>query len=79
MASIDLDELLTNEQTADLLGIRPNTLEVWRCNAKGPPFIKMGTHPSSPIRYQRSRVMAWIEANTHNSTSSYSAANLHAA
>lgn len=79
MASIDLGDLLTNEQTADLLGIRPNTLEVWRCNAKGPPFIKLGTHPSSPIRYQRSRVMAWIEANTHQSTSSYSAANLHAA
>lgn len=77
MASIDLGELLTNEQTAELLGIKPNTLEVWRCHAKGPAFIKFGTHPSSPIRYQRLRVMAWIEANTHQSTSSYTAADLH--
>ena len=73
MASFDLDELLTNEQTATLLGIKPNTLEIWRCNGKGPVFIKLGTHPSSPIRYQRLRVLAWIEANTHASTSSYSA------
>ena len=75
MASVELEELLTNEQTADLLGIKPNTLEIWRCHAKGPVFIKLGTHPSSPIRYQRSRVMAWIESNTHQSTSSYTAAN----
>ena len=78
MASIDLDELLTNEQAADLLAIKPNTLEGWRCKGKGPPFIKLGNHPSSPIRYQRSRLMAWVDANTHNSTSSCSAANLHA-
>jgi Helix-turn-helix domain len=73
MSCVDLDDLLTNEQTATLLGIKPNTLEIWRCHAKGPVFIKLGAHPSSPIRYQRSRVMAWIEANTHASTSSYSA------
>lgn len=73
MSCVDLDDLLTNEQTATLLGIKPNTLEIWRCQAKGPVFIKLGTHPSSPIRYQRSRVKAWIEANTHASTSSYSA------
>ena len=73
MATVELDELLTNEQVAALLGIRPNTLEIWRCKGKGPPFIKLGDHPASPIRYQRSRVMAWIEANSHASTSSYSA------
>ena len=74
MASVDLDDLLSNEQTATLLGIKPNTLEIWRCKGKGPVFIKLGNHPASPVRYQRSRVMAWIEANTYASTSSYSAA-----
>lgn len=75
MATVDLDELLSNEQVAAILGVKPNTLEIWRCKGKGPAFIKLGTHPSSPIRYQRSRVTAWIEANLHASTSSYSAAN----
>ena len=73
MATVELDELLTNEQTATLLGIKPNTLEIWRGKGKGPTFIKLGDHPSSPIRYQRSRVAGWIEANSHASTSSYSA------
>lgn len=71
---VELDDLLSNEQTAAILGIKPNTLEIWRCKGKGPAFIKLGTHPSSPIRYERSRVAAWLAGNTHTSTSSVSAA-----
>lgn len=73
--TVELDDLLSNEQTAALLGIKKNTLEIWRCKGKGPAFIKLGDHPSSPIRYQRSRVMAWLQANLHASTSSYTVAN----
>ena len=75
MATVDLDDLMNNEQTATLLGIKPNTLEIWRHKGKGPVFIKLGEHPASPIRYQRSRVMAWIDAHLHASTSSYTVAN----
>jgi hypothetical protein len=74
MATVELDDLLSNEQAAAILGVKPNTLEIWRCKGKGPAFIKLGEHPSSPIRYQRSRVMAWIEAHLHASTSSYTVA-----
>jgi hypothetical protein len=74
MATVDLDELLSNEQVAAILGVKPNTLEIWRCKGKGPAFLKLGDHPSSPIRYQRSRVMAWLDTNTFASTSAYSAA-----
>ena len=73
--SIDLDDLLDNAQTASILGIKPNTLEIWRHKGKGPAFVKLGDHPASPIRYQRSRVVAWIDAHIHASTSSYTAAN----
>lgn len=69
MAAIELDDLLSNEQTAAILGVKPNTLEIWRCKGKGPAFIKLGEHPSSPIRYQRSRVMQWLRARTFTSTS----------
>lgn len=75
MATVELDDLLSNEQTAAILGLKPNTLEIWRCKGKGPAFIKLGAHPSSPIRYQRSRVMAWLDAHLHASTSSYTVAN----
>ncbi len=75
MATVELDDLLSSEQTAALLGIKKNTLEIWRCKGKGQAFIKLGQHPSSPIRYQRSRVMAWLTAHTFDSTSAYTVAN----
>lgn len=65
MAIVELDELLNNQQVASILGVKPNTLEIWRHKGKGPPFVKLGRHPSSPIRYQRSRVMRWIADCCH--------------
>jgi hypothetical protein len=73
--TVDLDDLLSNEQTAAILGVKPNTLEIWRCKGKGPAFIKLGAHPSSPIRYRRSRLMAWLDAQSFTSTSAYTVAN----
>lgn len=32
-----------NQEAADYLNIRPNTLEVWRCKHKGPRYSKLGT------------------------------------
>ena len=34
---------LNTEEAAAYLGIRPNTLEVWRCKHKGPRYSKIGT------------------------------------
>jgi hypothetical protein len=64
-------DLLTNDQTAELLGIQPNTLEIWRCKGKGPEFIKLGHTHSSPIRYQRSKILEWLQRQTFSSTSAY--------
>jgi hypothetical protein len=72
--SVDLNDLLDNEQTAALLGIKPNTLEIWRCKGKGPRFVKLGREKQSPIRYRRTDVAAWIEAQSFASTSAYSPA-----
>jgi hypothetical protein len=72
--SVDLDELLDNEQTAELLGIKPNTLEVWRHKGKGPPFLKFGNAPQAPVRYLRSAVMQWLRNRSFPSTSAYTAA-----
>lgn len=71
---VDLTELLDNEQTAALLGIRPNTLEIWRLKGKGPRFVKLGTAKQSPVRYQHSEVMRWLREQSFASTSAYSAA-----
>jgi len=67
-------DLLDSQQCADLLGIKPNTLEIWRSRGKGPSFIKFGTSPQAPVRYLRPAVMAWLEDQSYASTSAYSAA-----
>ena len=34
---------LNNEEAAEYLDLRPNTLEVWRCKHKGPRYSKIGS------------------------------------
>ncbi len=71
---VDLTELLDNEQTAALLGIKPNTLEIWRVKAKGPRFVKLGSAKQSPVRYERAEVARWLREQSFASTSGYSPA-----
>jgi len=68
------EDLLDNEQTAALLGIKPNTLEIWRCRGKGPEFVKMGDTPQAPVRYRRTVIMDWLARRSFASTSAYSPA-----
>ena len=50
-------DLLTPRETAEILGIRHETLCRWRMRDQGPPFIKAGQRF---IRYRRSAVEAWL-------------------
>lgn len=34
---------LNTKEAATFLGIRPNTLETWRCKHKGPRYAKIGS------------------------------------
>jgi predicted DNA-binding transcriptional regulator AlpA len=65
------DELLDNEQTAALLGIKPNTLEIWRYKGRGPAFLKLGDTPQAPVRYRRSEVTEWLARRSFASTSAF--------
>jgi predicted DNA-binding transcriptional regulator AlpA len=57
-------KLLTSRQTADLLGLKPHTLETWRWRGVGPRHVRCGRL----IRYAEADVLAWIEAQTHQNT-----------
>lgn len=57
--------LLTNDQVAERLGIKPATLEQWRIYGRSPAFIKVGRN----VRYDERDVEAWINANRVTSTS----------
>jgi excisionase family DNA binding protein len=54
-----LDQLLTAQQLADYLGVPVATIYAWRYRHQGPPGFRVGKH----LRFRRSDVEAWIEAN----------------
>jgi len=70
----DSDELLDNEQAAALLGIKPNTLEIWRHKGRGPVYCKLGNTPQAPVRYRRSEIADWLRQRSFASTSAFTAA-----
>lgn len=53
-------EYLTTKQTADLLGVSPDALLMWRQSRSGPPFIQT---TSKFVRYRRGDVEQWMEEN----------------
>lgn len=58
-------KLLNTPQTAEILGLRPNTLEIWRVQGKGPTYRKVG----KLVRYSESDVLAWLDTQSRTSTS----------
>jgi excisionase family DNA binding protein len=55
------DRMMTTAEAAEYLGVRPQTLSVWRSNKRYPiPFIKVG----QGVRYRKSDLDAWLESRT---------------
>lgn len=53
--------LLTPEQTAEILAVKPQTLAAWRCLGRGGlPYKKIGRC----VRYDAADVEAWLERRT---------------
>ncbi|WP_010581919.1 helix-turn-helix domain-containing protein [Schlesneria paludicola] len=54
--------LLTTSQAAKVIGMKPGTLEQWRCRFRGlagyPPFITV----RKSVRYRYSDLMTWLES-----------------
>lgn len=71
---IDPDDFINTKEAARLLRKKPNTLEIYRHQGKGPPFVKLGDSPQSPVLYLRSDVLAWLAQQTYRSTSAHTAA-----
>ena len=54
----ELDEpLISPEETAADLHVKPQTLTAWRNRDQGPPYVKVGRL----IRYYRSLNRQWLE------------------
>jgi predicted DNA-binding transcriptional regulator AlpA len=56
-----MNHLLNPADVADLLGIKVETLQIWRCNHRyNLPYIKIGGR----VRYKASDVETFIESRT---------------
>jgi predicted DNA-binding transcriptional regulator AlpA len=60
-----LSPLLTQSETAKVLGISVRTLERMRVTGLGPRYVKV----RSSVRYQQEALERWIEAKSRGSTS----------
>lgn len=55
------DPLLSEQQTAEVLGVKATTLQVWRSTRRYPlQYVKVGRN----VRYRASAVQAFIESRT---------------
>lgn len=63
--------LLTQDQVAHRLGLKPATLQIWRVTGRyNLPFVKCGRL----VRYREEDVRAFIDRRTREHTSSVAAA-----
>jgi predicted DNA-binding transcriptional regulator AlpA len=62
------NHLFTTEQAAELLGIRPQTMNGWRTGRglgmDGPQFVKAGRS----VRYRYGELRAWVARRTYSNT-----------
>ncbi|HEY6115413.1 MAG TPA: helix-turn-helix domain-containing protein [Candidatus Dormibacteraeota bacterium] len=58
------DELLTPKQVHAEYGFSPQTLANYRWMGMGPDYIKQTPGRGGRIKYKRSRIEAWLDAQT---------------
>lgn len=51
----------TQAEIADIIKVPERTLEDWRFNHVGPPYMKLGRH----VRYDLAEVFAWAREQRH--------------
>ena len=62
-------QLLSSAQTAQLIGVKAQTLRLWRLQGKGPRYIRLGDSPKARVGYSDSDILDWLNARRFSSTS----------
>lgn len=65
-----MQNLLTEKQAAEKMGLTERTLQNWRYTGKGPDYIKL-SHRA--VRYRESDLAEWVEERRFTSTAEESA------
>lgn len=64
-----MKQVMTTKEAANYLGLKPSTLEVWRCRGGGPVFCKY----QRAVRYRPEDLQDFIESGLVHSTAEYQA------
>ena len=56
--TITASELLSPTEVAAKIKMSPRTLQKWRCNGRGPQYVRLG----HAVRYREQDVDAWVES-----------------
>lgn len=59
MTAANPDQLMTEDQAADMICYSKRALQNWRLRGGGPKYVKVSARS---IRYQRRDILEWIEA-----------------
>lgn len=62
-------QLMSTEELAAELGVKPGTLRLWRSSGGGPSYIRVGRGSRSPVAYRRADVEEWVQARRFKSSS----------
>jgi len=62
-------QLLTSVQTAQLIGVKPQTIRLWRLQGKGPTYVRLGDSPKARVGYFESDILDWLNNRRFSSTS----------
>ena len=60
----------TPKYVAEAIGVHPYTLQRWRADGTGPPFVQLSMRR---VGYQRAVWRAWLRSRTYKSNSEASA------
>ena len=52
------NNILTQEKAAELIGVKPTTLQAWRHFGRGPTYLKIGRS----CFYRRADIETWLDA-----------------
>lgn len=65
MSKPQMNALLDTNETADVLGLAPQTLMIMRLRGRGPRYVKLGRR----VLYDPADIATWVESNKRQSTS----------
>lgn len=55
-------KILSEDETSEQIGAPPRTLQRWRANGDGPPYVRLGPRR---IGYRAEDVATWLESRTY--------------